>query len=63
MTSDRPYRPALPVEDVFAYLKEVSGKHLDDECVTALIGAYQQGHIHTQKMRERAVTRGLPIHH
>ena len=63
MTSDRPYRPALPVEDVFAYLKEVSGKHLDDECVGALINAYQQGRIHTQKMRERAVTRGLPAHH
>jgi HD-GYP domain-containing protein (c-di-GMP phosphodiesterase class II) len=59
MTSDRPYRNALSVEDVFEYLKEVSGKHLDGECVRALIDAYLKGKIMTQKMREVAQTKPL----
>jgi HD-GYP domain-containing protein (c-di-GMP phosphodiesterase class II) len=59
MTSNRPYRDALPVEEVFEYMKEVSGKHLDGDCVNALIQAYQSGKVQTQRMREVAQTRPL----
>jgi HD superfamily phosphohydrolase YqeK len=59
MTSDRPYRPALPVEEVFEYLHEVSGRHLDRDCVDALERAYRHGRVQSQKMREIAQTRPL----
>jgi response regulator RpfG family c-di-GMP phosphodiesterase len=59
MTSDRPYRHALPVQEVFEYMREVADKHLDGECVEALIRAYRAGRIHSQKMRELAQTRPL----
>lgn len=59
MTSDRPYRKALAVQEVFEYMREVSNKHLDGDCVEALIRAYRAGRIHTQKMRELAQTRPL----
>lgn len=61
MTSDRPYRNALPVQEVFDYMREVSGKHLDGECVDALIRAYENGKIQTQKMRAVAQTRPLRV--
>jgi len=37
MTSDRPYRKALPAEDMLAELEKVSGSHLDVQCVQAFI--------------------------
>jgi HD-GYP domain-containing protein (c-di-GMP phosphodiesterase class II) len=49
MTSDRPYRPALEVEEVFRYMREVSGTHLDEDCVEALIRARRNGKIQIQK--------------
>jgi len=36
MTSHRPYRPALSVPDVLAYLKDNAGRLFDSECVQAL---------------------------
>jgi HD-GYP domain-containing protein (c-di-GMP phosphodiesterase class II) len=63
MTSDRPYRKALAVQEVFEYMREVSGKHLDGDCVEGLIRAYRAGRIHTQKMRELAQTRPLRSPH
>lgn len=33
MTSDRPYRPAISIEDTIAYIKEQSGKHFDPDVV------------------------------
>lgn len=48
MTSDRPYRPALEVEEVFRYMREVAGTHLDEDCVEALIRARRNGKIQIQ---------------
>ncbi|MCS6910109.1 MAG: GAF domain-containing protein [Anaerolineales bacterium] len=33
LTSDRPYRPALPEEQALAYIREQSGKHFDPQVV------------------------------
>jgi HD-GYP domain-containing protein (c-di-GMP phosphodiesterase class II) len=51
MTSDRPYRDAISVEDSLEYLKKESGSQVDGICVEALIQAYQKGRIKTQKER------------
>lgn len=56
MTSDRPYRPALEANEVFHYLREVSGTHLDGDCVEALIRARHKGKIKIQKECERVFT-------
>jgi HD-GYP domain-containing protein (c-di-GMP phosphodiesterase class II) len=52
LTSDRPYRAAMPVEQVFEYLRQISGAHLDPVCVEALVRAYRKGNIKTQKEAE-----------
>ncbi|HNQ94979.1 MAG TPA: GAF domain-containing protein [Anaerolineales bacterium] len=52
LTSDRPYRGALDVEDVLNKMQKDSGSHFDDVCVQALIKAYLAGEIKTQKDRE-----------
>jgi HD-GYP domain-containing protein (c-di-GMP phosphodiesterase class II) len=33
LTSDRPYRPAWPVEKVLDYIRSLSGKHFDPQVV------------------------------
>jgi len=48
LTSDRPYRGALDVEDVLNKMQKDSGSHFDDACVQALIKAYVAGEIKTQ---------------
>jgi HD-GYP domain-containing protein (c-di-GMP phosphodiesterase class II) len=48
MTSNRPYRDGLPVDDVFEYLRKNIGTHFDEACVEALVRAYGQGKILTQ---------------
>ena len=48
MTSDRTYRKALPVEDVFRYLRSETQVHFDAKCVEALIAAYRKGEIRTE---------------
>lgn len=51
MTSDRPYRAGLPVEEVFAYLRGHAGAHFDSACVAALVRAYRRGAVQTQAQR------------
>jgi putative nucleotidyltransferase with HDIG domain len=53
MTSDRPYRKGLSVEDTFKFMQNEIGTHFDDSCVKALIQAYRNGAIQTQKEREK----------
>jgi HD-GYP domain-containing protein (c-di-GMP phosphodiesterase class II) len=53
MTSDRPYREAIPVDHVFDYMKSKVNIEFDKECVDALIRAYRNRAILTQKERER----------
>lgn len=48
MTSDRTYRKALPVEDVFRYLLSEAQVHFNTRCVEALIAAYRKGEIVTE---------------
>lgn len=48
MTSDRPYRKGLPVEEAFRRLRNGIGKEFDAVCVEALWSAYEQGKIRTQ---------------
>lgn len=40
ISADRPYRPAMPIERVFAILEEESGTGLDADCVTVLRELY-----------------------
>jgi HD-GYP domain-containing protein (c-di-GMP phosphodiesterase class II)/pSer/pThr/pTyr-binding forkhead associated (FHA) protein len=37
MTSDRPYRPALPTAAAFAELEASAGRHFDPQCVAAFL--------------------------
>lgn len=52
LTSDRPYRSALDVEEVLTRMQRAAGTHFDPECVEALLRAYLSGEIKTQKDRE-----------
>jgi len=54
LTSDRPYRTALNVEEVFGILQRDIGTHFDGVCVNAFIEAYMAGEVKTQKEREAA---------
>lgn len=51
LTSDRPYRSALDVEEVLNRMQRDSGTHFDETCVKALIKAYMDGDIKVQKDR------------
>ena len=42
MTSDRPYRPALPLEHAFAELAVKAGTHFDPACVRAFLAVRPQ---------------------
>jgi len=52
LTSDRPYRHAMDVEEVLNRMQHDSGTHFDATCVQALIKAYVAGEIKPQKDRE-----------
>ena len=52
LTSDRPYRRALPVEEALDYLSHRMDKEFDGHCVNALLQAYLKGSVRTQKERE-----------
>ncbi len=54
LTSDRPYRGALEVEEVLNQMQHDSGTHFDDACVQALVKAYLAGEIKTQKEQEES---------
>ncbi len=45
LSQDRPYRPALPMEEVFAILKKESGQKLSPECVEALMSLVSRGEL------------------
>jgi len=45
VTSDRPYRPGMTIDEAFSIQKEASGTHFDGECVEALMQAYRAGKI------------------
>lgn len=51
LTSDRPYRRALDVEEVLNRMQRDSGTHFDEVCVQALIKAYMDGDIKVQNDR------------
>jgi HD-GYP domain-containing protein (c-di-GMP phosphodiesterase class II) len=52
LTSDRPYRAGMSIEDAFAILRRGAGPELDPTCVEALWRARQKGKVLMQ--RERA---------
>jgi HD-GYP domain-containing protein (c-di-GMP phosphodiesterase class II) len=51
LTSDRPYRAGMPVEDAFAILRRGAGAELDPDCVEALWRAREKGHVLMQRER------------
>ncbi|MFT3894048.1 MAG: GAF domain-containing protein [Anaerolineales bacterium] len=55
LTSIRPYRQPMDVEEVLNRMQHDSGSHFDGDCVQALIKAYIAGEIKTQKDREQSV--------
>ncbi|MEF3274058.1 MAG: GAF domain-containing protein [Chloroflexus sp.] len=52
LTSHRPYRPPMPIEQVFDLLRQGAGSEFDPACVEALIRARAKGKIVTQDERE-----------
>ena len=52
ITSTRPYRPAMSVDQAFAILRAGAGAELDPRCVDALISAREKGQILVQAERE-----------
>jgi len=52
MTSSRPYRPAMSLEQTFSILCSAGGTEYDAQCVEALVRAHAQGMIKTQAERE-----------
>lgn len=52
MTSDRPYRLALPADQALEHLFGEVGSHFDGQCVNALARAYIKGSIQTQKEQQ-----------
>ncbi len=53
LTSDRPYRKGISVEETLDILHRDSGTHLDPACVQALTQAYLKGKIKTQPERDK----------
>ncbi len=53
LTSDRPYREALSVEEALDIMNSNRDTHLDSQIVDALIHAYLVGKIQTQKERDQ----------
>jgi HD-GYP domain-containing protein (c-di-GMP phosphodiesterase class II) len=43
MTSDRPYRPGLSIDDALAEIVRCSGTQFDPEVVTAMLAAVNGG--------------------
>jgi HD-GYP domain-containing protein (c-di-GMP phosphodiesterase class II) len=52
VTSDRPYRPAMSVEQAITILRAGAGSELDPQCVEALVRARANGLILTQHERQ-----------
>jgi HD-GYP domain-containing protein (c-di-GMP phosphodiesterase class II) len=56
LTSHRPYRPPMPVEEALELLQRGAGTEFDPICVEALIRARSRGMILTQDEREKVAT-------
>jgi len=56
LTSHRPYRPPMPVEEALELLQRGAGTEFDPICVEALIRARSRGTILTQDEREKVAT-------
>jgi len=52
MTSDRPYRPGMPIAKALGILQDASGSEYDTACVQALIAAREHGRVKVQRERE-----------
>ena len=52
ITSDRPYRPGMSVDEAFQIQTKDIGTHFDARCVEALIQAYNSGKIVPQPIRK-----------
>jgi HD-GYP domain-containing protein (c-di-GMP phosphodiesterase class II) len=52
LTSDRPYRGPMPVEEALDYLFQRAGRQFDNYCVQALAQSYIKGRIKTQRERQ-----------
>ena len=52
MTSDRPYRKAMPAEAVFDQIKNESGKQFDAQCVKAFLAIRDKIHDATSDQSE-----------
>ncbi len=49
MTSDRPYRKAMPVEETLAELRRLAGSQLDPTVVDAFVSAVERGELVVQE--------------
>jgi putative nucleotidyltransferase with HDIG domain len=61
LTSIRPYRQPLEVEEVLNRMQHDSGSHFDENCVQALIKAYVAGEIKTQREWEKLADDQTPV--
>ena len=55
MTSDRPYRKALPLDEAFAELRHCSGKQFDSEIVQVFMKLAQEGKIDLEWSQSRVI--------
>jgi HD-GYP domain-containing protein (c-di-GMP phosphodiesterase class II) len=53
LTSDRPYRAGMSVDEAFAILRRGAGTELDTTCVEALWRARQKGNVLMQRERDK----------
>lgn len=63
LTSHRPYRPPMAVDEVLALLRRGAGSEFDPACVEALIRAREKGLILTQDERDRALASAKEHYH
>ncbi len=54
LTSDRPYRPALPLEEALAIVRDGAGSHFDPRVVSALLGCLDEILVIRESARLRA---------
>jgi HD-GYP domain-containing protein (c-di-GMP phosphodiesterase class II) len=52
ITSERPYRAAMPLTEAKAELQRVSGSQLDPDCVRAFLAVIDEGHLTPDLQRE-----------
>jgi len=51
LTSDRPYRQAMDIENALNTLRHESGDHLDPQIVESMLRVFEQGKIHPQNRK------------